>query len=97
MVGGSIPRFIASTQAAASVAAAAPSRCPVIDLVAEVGGGELPKTLRTALASDASPTFVDVAWALMYPTSPGAIWASARAAIIAELAPAPSGCDATMW
>ena len=65
IVGGSFSRSIARIDAAASVAPAAPSRCPVIDLVADVGGGWLPKTLRTALASEASPSSVEVAWALM--------------------------------
>jgi hypothetical protein len=57
-----------------SSAPAAPSRCPVIDLVAltAIPSAAAPKARRIALASATSPTGVEVACALMWTTSASA-------------------------
>src|SRR5262249_41286933 len=64
-VGGKMARVKASTVKMASAAPAAPSMCPVIDLVADGGGGFGRKTGRIASASAMPPAGVEVAWALM--------------------------------
>ena len=67
MVGGSTPSHTASTVATPSTAPAAPTRCPVIDLVDETATRSAwsPRAARMALVSDGSPTGVEVPWALM--------------------------------
>jgi len=55
---------MASTDATASTAPAAPMRCPVAPLTEEMGGGVPSNTLSTASASEASLSGVDVPWAL---------------------------------
>ncbi|OPZ54544.1 MAG: hypothetical protein BWY91_01627 [bacterium ADurb.BinA028] len=83
----------------ASSAPAAPSRCPVIDLVALTGmeSARSPKARRIALVSATSPTGVEVAWALMWTTSRRVPPAVDTASSMAREAPAPSGSGAVMW
>src|SRR6266481_6023429 len=67
MVGGAILSRIASTLKMHSIAPAAPSRCPVEDLVDDIDTLEaaLPIKRSTAPSSISSPTCVEVPWALM--------------------------------
>src|SRR3954471_12826974 len=67
MVGGATLSLIARMQKIASTAPAAPSRCPVEDLVddIEILEAALPSNRSTAPSSISSPTCVDVPWALM--------------------------------
>ena len=68
MVGGRKFSCSASVQITASVAPAAPSMCPVIDLVEETGilyARSSPNTSFRTRVSDASPTGVEVPCALM--------------------------------
>ena len=82
-----------------STAPAAPSRCPVIDLVADTHSPSTasPSALRIASASATSPTGVEVAWALMWTTSEGTAPADSMAIRIARLAPDPTGSGWAMW
>ena len=97
-VGGSTPSRRAAMVRIASNAPAAPSKCPVIDLVAETGrlSTAAPKTRRIAATSLASPAGVLVACALRYPTSCGERPALAKAAAMHRPAPSPLGSGATM-
>jgi len=67
IVGGIVPCFSTRVHTANSSAPAAPSRCPVIDLVDPkiscFAWG--PNTVFTAAVSAPSPCGVDVPWALM--------------------------------
>src|SRR5258706_7308913 len=67
MVGGAILSRIARTLKIASIAPAAPSRCPVDDLVDDIDTLEaaLPSSRSTAPSSISSPTCVEVPCALM--------------------------------
>ena len=67
IVGGAIWSRIASTENAASMAPAAPSRCPVADLVELMVAlaAALPSRRSTAPSSISSPSGVEVPWALM--------------------------------
>ena len=79
-------------------APAAPSRCPVIDLVEETASlcACSPNTRLIARVSNLSLYCVEVPWALMYPTAAGSSPASRRAAAIARAAPSPWGSGAVM-
>src|SRR5580698_9299228 len=67
MVGGATLSRIARMQKIASIAPAAPSRCPVEDLVDDIDTLEaaLPSIRSTAPSSISSPTCVEVPCALM--------------------------------
>src|SRR6266849_8787587 len=67
MVGGAMLSRIARTLKIHSIAPAAPSRCPVDDLVDDIDTLEaaLPKSRSTAPSSISSPTCVEVPCALM--------------------------------
>src|SRR5271154_2225297 len=67
MVGGAILSRIARMLKIASIAPAAPSRCPVDDLVDDIDPLEaaLPSSRSTAPSSISSPSCVDVPCALM--------------------------------
>src|ERR1700720_2208486 len=67
MVGGAILSRIARMLKIVSIAPAAPSRCPVDDLVDDIDTFEaaLPTRRSTAASSISSPTCVDVPCALM--------------------------------
>ena len=82
-----------------STAPAAPSKCPVIDLVADTHRPSTasPRALRIASASATSPTGVEVAWALMWTTSEGTAPADSMAIRMARLAPDPTGSGWAMW
>src|ERR1700739_1450337 len=62
MVGGAMLSRIAKIEKIASIAPAAPSRCPVDDLVAdiEIREAALPSNRSTAPSSISSPTWVEV-------------------------------------
>ena len=79
------------------MAPAAPNPCPVTPLVEVTSGPGSPKTLLMARDSARSLSGVEVPWALMCPTSPGLIPASASASSMQATAPAPSGEGAVMW
>ncbi len=81
----------------ASTAPAAPIMWPSTPLVEVMGGGVSPKTLRTASASAASFSGVEVPWAFTWPMALGARPASARACSMQAAAPAPPGDGAVMW
>ena len=69
MVGGTMPSRRAITQATASTAPAAPSMCPVMDLVEltmQARAASSPRASLMALVSQASLRGVLVPWALMY-------------------------------
>ena len=66
-VGGTDASRIASRHATASVAPAAPTRCPVTPLVDVTGGADSPNTLRIASASAASLSGVEVPCAFTCP------------------------------
>ena len=85
-----MPRRSASMQTSASVEPAAPSRCPIADLVEEIGGASGPNRVRIASDSTRSLIGVPVQWAEMKPISAGARPASSSAARIAIRAPAPN-------
>src|ERR1700686_775918 len=92
MVGGATPSRIASTEKIASTTPAAPSRCPVMDLV-ELTARRLacsPKARFIATVSALSPSGVEVACALTYCTSAGFRAASLSAFTIDRRAPSPS-------
>ena len=100
MVGGTRRSCSASTQAIDSTAPAAPSRCPVIDLVEVTAtcGAASPSAVRMASASATSPCGVLVACALMCTTSDGDRHQRQSSAIrIARVAPLPSGSGWAMW
>src|SRR3977135_3455966 len=67
MVGGAMLSRIARMLKIASIAPAAPSRCPVDDLVDDIDTRDaaLPSIRSTAPSSISSPTWVEVPWALM--------------------------------
>src|SRR5260370_15788068 len=67
MVGGAMLSRIARMEKIASIAPAAPSRCPVDDLVDDIDTFEaaLPSSRSTALSSISSPTWVEVPCALI--------------------------------
>src|ERR1700742_830611 len=67
MVGGAILSRIARMLKIASIAPAAPNKCPVEDLVDDIDTLEvaLPSSRSTAPSSISSPTWVEVPWALM--------------------------------
>src|SRR5215469_9369993 len=67
MVGGAILSRIARIEKIASIAPAAPSKCPVDDLVEDIDTLEatLPSNRSTAPSSISSPTCVEVPCALM--------------------------------
>ena len=67
MVGGTIWSRMARMQKIASTAPAAPSRCPIADLVEDIDilRRALPNSRLTAPSSISSPIGVEVPWALM--------------------------------
>src|SRR3984957_10530972 len=67
IVGGAMLSRIARIPKIASIAPAAPSRCPVQDLVEDMDTLEaaLPSSRSTAANSISSPTCVEVPWALI--------------------------------
>src|SRR5262249_5993233 len=67
MVGGAICARIASTEKIDSTAPAAPSRCPIADLVEDMATlpAAWPSMRSTAPSSISSPSGVEVPWALM--------------------------------
>src|ERR1700744_998829 len=67
MVGGATLSRIARMLKIASIAPAAPNKCPVEDLVDDIDTLEaaLPSNRSTAPSSISSPTWVEVPWALM--------------------------------
>src|SRR6266853_489439 len=67
MVGGAMLSRIARILKIVSTAPAAPSRCPIDDLVDDIDTLEaaLPNSRSTAPSSISSPTWVEVPWALM--------------------------------
>src|SRR5262249_21642169 len=71
MVGGAMRWCSASTAAIDSMAPAAPSRCPVMDLVADTAAvsAASPRAARIATASATSPCGVDVACAVTWTQS----------------------------
>ena len=91
IVGGTTRWCSASTVAMDSSAPAAPSRCPVIDLVevSTVFRAASPSAL-IAFTSATSPSGVDVAWALMCMTSRAAC-RSSSAILIARAPPSALG------
>ena len=93
---GTTPSWTASTVAMPSTAPAAPSMCPVIDLVA-VTTGWSPIARRMVLDSAMSPTGVEVACALTCPMSAAVRPAVVSALAIARAEPSPSGSGAVMW
>ena len=100
MVGGTTPRWSASTVITASSPPAAPSRWPVIDLVEETTSplrACSPKTLLMAWHSATSPCGVEVPWVLTYPTSSPFTPANLRAILMARWPPSPSGAGEVMW
>ena len=77
-----------------SIAPAAPSMWPVMDLVDETGtrlAASSPRASLMAAVSAASLSGVEVPWALMYATAEGGSPASPRAHLMARPAPAPVG------
>src|SRR5215471_10898401 len=67
MVGGAMLSRIARMLKIASIAPAAPNKCPVEDLVDDIDTREaaLPNSRSTAPSSISSPTWVEVPWALI--------------------------------
>ncbi len=91
------PRLRAA--AMASTAPAAPSMCPVMDLVLEMctSAAALPKAFLTARVSTRSFNGVEVPWALRYTVSPPVYSASSMASRRAAEAPSASGWGAVTW
>ena len=85
--------------ATASTAPAAPSRCPIADLVEDTGISlaASPSAALMACVSARSLSGVEVPCALMYTMSSGVRPASASATRIASAAPAPSLSGAVRW
>ena len=85
--------------ATASTAPAAPSRCPIADLVEETGMSlaASPRAALRASVSARSLSGVEVPCALTYTTSSGVRPASASAMRMASAAPAPSLSGAVRW
>ena len=77
----------------ASIAPAAPSVWPSIDLLAVIATrpASSPKIVRIACSSALSPSGVDVAWALTWSISDGAMPAFSSARRAARTAPIPPG------
>src|SRR5215203_516172 len=67
IVGGATPSRMARIEKIASIAPAAPRRCPVADFVDDIASlpAALPTRRSTALSSISSPSGVEVPWALM--------------------------------
>ena len=85
--------------ATASTAPAAPSRCPIADLVEDTGMSlaASPSAALMASVSARSLRGVEVPCALTYTMSSVLSSASARATRIASAAPAPSLSGAVRW
>src|SRR5262250_2538424 len=98
MVGGTTPLAITRLHTAASIAPAAPSRWPVIDLVEAsiTFCAYSPKTRLTAVVSVRSFGGVEVPWALMYWMSEGDRPASRSARSMLRAAPSPPGVGDVM-
>ena len=99
MVGGATRSRSAMIAATVSTAPAPPSRCPVIDLVADTTTRDAsdPSAVSIARASSGSPPGVEVACALMCTTWPGRRPRRCSAALIANVTPSPSGAPSEMW
>ena len=84
--------------AIASIAPAAPSVCPIIDLLAVTATFPAwsPKIVRIACSSALSPSGVDVAWAFTWSISDGSMPAFSRARRAARTAPMPPGAGSVM-
>ena len=82
----------------ASIAPAAPSVWPSIDLFAviETRAASSPRIVRIAWSSALSPSGVDVAWALTWSMSLGSRPAFWRAIRAARTAPIPPGAGSVM-
>ena len=98
MVGGATLSRIARIEKIASTTPAAPSRCPVIDLVELTASffACSPKARLMATVSALSPSGVEVACALMYWTALASRRASRSAFAMARRAPSPSSGGAVM-
>ncbi len=85
--------------ATASTAPAPPSRCPVIDLVADTTTPSAagPSAAAMAWPSTASPAGVEVACAFTCTTWSGSSPASASTAWMAATMPRPLGSGWAMW
>jgi hypothetical protein len=100
IVGGAVRSSSALTVNTASIAPAAPSRCPVAAFVAltTMSSSRSPNTARIDLYSAMSPTGVLVACALMCATSSGEIPAfSSASRIVRGTDPSGLGSGALMW
>ena len=98
-MGGAIRSRSASSVAIASTAPAAPSRCPIADLV-ELTGTDPARSPSAALIAPVSArsfSGVEVPWAFTYATSAASTPASSSASSIARAAPRPSGSGAVRW
>ena len=85
MVGGAVWARMARRVKIASIAPAAPRRCPVIDLVDDMATPEAASPSRRSTAPASMPSaMVEVPWALMYWMSEGPRPASFRAACMAR-------------
>ena len=82
----------------ASIAPAAPSVWPSIDLFAviEIRSASSPKIVRMAWSSALSPSGVEVAWALTWSMSAGVMPAFSSARRAARTAPIPPGAGSVM-
>jgi len=83
----------------ASTAPAAPSRCPIADLVEDTGmaAAASPSAALSARVSARSFKGVEVPCALTYTTSSGSRPASASASRMASAAPVPCLSGAVRW
>ena len=99
MVGGATWSRMASTLKMPSTTPAAPSRCPVIDLVPLTASlaACAPNAFFMAVVSATSPSGVEVACAFTCCTSSALMPASRRLFSIESRAPAPSSGGAVMW
>ena len=82
----------------ASIAPAAPSVWPIIDLLAVTAtrGAWSPKIVRIAWSSALSPSGVEVAWAFTWSISVGSRPAFSSARRAARTAPMPPGAGSVM-
>ncbi|MNL48736.1 hypothetical protein D3C87_1716150 [compost metagenome] len=88
----------ASAVKMAATAPAAPSKCPVADLVELMATSPaVPNTRRMAASSPRSPTIVDVACAFRCCTCCAVRPACASAASMLRAAPSPSSGPEVMW
>ena len=98
IVGGTQPSRMVRIETIASIAPAAPSVWPIIDLLAviEIRPAPSPKIVRIAWSSALSPSGVEVAWALTWSMSSGVRPALSSARRAARTAPIPPGAGSVM-